>query len=312
MRNHEFPLLGGIAAGIRWLEELVSLVSGPLLTVGLGIALVDLLTGGRLLSGLPELLFVWAIAQAVGIDAQLVAAWDRCRAAIREKRWLSVFGLVVLGCALGYVGFLSAEAFGFQQAFGLSESDALARLGIDGVTWQLQRAGLAVFLVALSGFTRYHAPPKARKSLEEERAELMREAELEPLRQRVRGMKALGAVSLAKSVLAGRTDIAVVSAGADTSRSDGEDMSRHVQEEAPKFPTAQQTKRERKTAEPVIRMVAPSAPKSARERVYAVLNRDSSVSKAVGAQRARVSPTTFSKYRQEWLQEQRQAEPAAL
>jgi len=208
--SHNLPILGGIAAGIRWVEELVSLVSGPLLTVGLGIALVDLLTGGGLLRGVPELLYAWAVSQAIGIDAQLVAAWDRTRTAIREKRWLAVIGLVILGCALGYVGFLSASAFGFQQAFGLSEADALARLGIDGVTWQLQRAVLAVFLVALSGFTRYHAPPKARKSVEQERAELERELALEPLRVKVRQQQALGIRALAKAAIRGEKEVVEV------------------------------------------------------------------------------------------------------
>jgi hypothetical protein len=204
--NHQMPVLGGIAAGIRWVEELVTLTSGPLLTVGLGIALVDLLTGGGLLRGMPELLYAWAVSQAIGIDAQLVAAWDRTRTAIREKRWLAVIGLVILGCALGYVGFLSAEAFSFQQAFGLTEADALQRLGIDGVTWQLQRAVLAVFLVALSGFTRFHAPPKVKKTLEAERAELERELALEPLRVKVRQQQALGIRALAKAATRGEKE----------------------------------------------------------------------------------------------------------
>jgi len=104
----------------------------------------------------------------------------------------------VLGCALGYVGFLSAEAFGFQQAFGLSEVDALARLGIDAASWQLQRALLAVFLVALSGFTRYHPQ---RKTVADERAALERELELEPLRQQVRATRVTGVATLARTTL---------------------------------------------------------------------------------------------------------------
>jgi hypothetical protein len=103
--------------------------------------------------------------------------------------------------ALGSVGFLSAEAFDLQQAIELSESDALARLGIDAASWQLQRAILAVFLVALSGFTRYHAPPKQKPALEYERADLERELELEPLRQRLRAQKAVGVAALTRQAL---------------------------------------------------------------------------------------------------------------
>jgi hypothetical protein len=49
--------LGWIAAIIRWFEDLVNLLSSPLLTVGLGIALVALLTDGQLLARIPILLY---------------------------------------------------------------------------------------------------------------------------------------------------------------------------------------------------------------------------------------------------------------
>ena len=202
---NDMPVIGGIAAGIRWLEELVSLTSGPVLTVGLGIALIDLLTGGGLLRSQPELLYVWAVSQAIGVDAQLVVSFDRLRQAIRAKQWFSVIGLLVLGVVLGYVGFLSAAAFGYQQAFNLSEPQALQSLGINAVLWQLQRAVLAVVLVALSGFNRYH-PKKSTKTLEQEKSELERELTLEPLRVKVRAQKALGFRSLAKAAIRGEQE----------------------------------------------------------------------------------------------------------
>ena len=34
-------MLAGIAAVIRWFESLILLVAGPLLTIGLGVAVVD-------------------------------------------------------------------------------------------------------------------------------------------------------------------------------------------------------------------------------------------------------------------------------
>jgi hypothetical protein len=107
-------LLSGIAGTIRWLEELVNLVSGPLLTIGLGIALVDLLTDGALLTAAPALLYAWASSQAIGVDAQLVATWDRARIAARERRWWALVGLVVLGLALAYVAWVDAQVFALQ------------------------------------------------------------------------------------------------------------------------------------------------------------------------------------------------------
>ena len=79
----ELPMLAGIAGIIRWVEELANLLSGPLLTLGLGITLIDLLTDGSLLARLPLLVYAWAISQAVGVDAQLVATWDRAGGAAR-------------------------------------------------------------------------------------------------------------------------------------------------------------------------------------------------------------------------------------
>jgi hypothetical protein len=202
-QHHELPMLGAIAGVIRWVEELVSLIAGPVLTIGLAIALIDLLTDGGLLRSQPDLLYAYAVSQAVGIDAQLVSSWDRVKLAIGRRAWGQMIGWTLLGLALGYIGFLSAQAFGFSQAFGLSEPDALARLGIDGASWQLQRALLAVFLVALSGFTRYHAPPKAKQTLEDERAQLARELELEPLRQRLRAQRTPGVATLARQAIGG-------------------------------------------------------------------------------------------------------------
>jgi hypothetical protein len=73
-RTRELPFLGGISGLLRWLEELANTVAGPLLTAGLAIALIDLLTDGALLTTQPWLLYAWAISQAVGVDAQLVAS----------------------------------------------------------------------------------------------------------------------------------------------------------------------------------------------------------------------------------------------
>jgi hypothetical protein len=204
--QQHIPGLGAVAGVIRWCESLVMLLSGPLLTVGLAIALIDLLTGGDLLRAVPGLLFAWGVCQAVGIDAQLVATWDHVRQAMRAGRWVAVAGLVVLGCVLGYVGFLSAEAFGFQHAFGVTEAEALARLGIDATTWQLERAALAVFLVALSGFTRYHPPaPDVAASAESERAKLEAALALEPLRQQLRERRVAGARGVAAAALGKET-----------------------------------------------------------------------------------------------------------
>jgi hypothetical protein len=201
--TNEMPVLGGIAATLRWFEELLALLSGPLLVIALGISITDLLTDGQLLAHQPLLLYAWAISQAVGVDTGLIGAWDKARAALRERRYWALTGLVLLGTALAYVGWIAAQVFAVQQSQGVSTAVALSQLGLDDTSWLIQRSLLSVFLVCLSGWSRYH-PKKA--TLEDEKAALRREADLLPLRQQVRRQKALGVVSLAKTVLTGKAD----------------------------------------------------------------------------------------------------------
>jgi hypothetical protein len=202
MKHHELPMLAGIAGLLRWIEELVNLISGPLLTVGLGIALVDLLTDGHLLTALPLLLYTWAITQAVGVDAQLVAAWDRARIALRERRYWALVGLVMLGGVLAYVAWVAAQVFALQESEGLTTAAALSRLGMDSSVWLVQRTALSVFLVCLAGWTRYHPPaPDVGADTQVERARLEASLELEPLRQRLRAQQAHGVRSVVAAAI---------------------------------------------------------------------------------------------------------------
>src|SRR5215469_10773929 len=114
--EHELPVLGGISAFLRWLEELVVLVSGPMLTAGLGIGLVSLLSDGALLVSAPWMLYAWAISQTVGVDGQLVGAWYRVSVAIARRRWGAAFAFVTLGALLAYVAYVAALVFATQQA----------------------------------------------------------------------------------------------------------------------------------------------------------------------------------------------------
>jgi hypothetical protein len=201
MTNHELPMLAGIAAIFRWLEELAVIVSGPILTAGLAIALIDLLTDGALLARAPMLLYAWAVSQAIGVDAQLVGSAAKARAAIRARRPWAVAGYLTLVALLAYVAYVAALVFATQEADGISTAQALARLGMDGTSWLIQRSAIAVGLVILSGFLRYVAP--AETTIAGERDRLQRELELEPLRAQVRLRKALGWRDLGRIITQG-------------------------------------------------------------------------------------------------------------
>jgi len=201
-QHHDLPILGGIAGILHWLEELAVIASGPLLTVGLGIALTALLTGGAVLTSVPALVYVWAVAQAIGTDALLVGSSFQLAHSLRSRHYFAALGYGVLVACLAYVGYVAALVFATQESQGVTTAQALSQLGFDATSWILQRSALSVALVVLSGLLRYVAPAKVEASLEDERAKLARELELEPLRQQARAMKAIGAAGLARQAIA--------------------------------------------------------------------------------------------------------------
>src|SRR5260370_25984115 len=199
--NRELPLLGGIAACLRWLEELVVLLSGPMLTLGLGIGLVALLSDGALLVSTPGLLYVWAVAQTVGVDGQLVGMWYRVSVALSRKRHGGAVAFGLLGLLLAYVGYVAALVFAYQQAYGLSTVQALAKLGMSSTSWLWQRAAVSGFLVCLAGDLRYRAPRKGTATLEEQKRAIQQQMELAALKQQQRVQQAQGAIGLMRGAV---------------------------------------------------------------------------------------------------------------
>lgn len=192
--ERELPMLAGIGAIVTWFEDLLNILSGPVITAGLVIALVALLTDGDLLVKVPAMLYVWSVSMALGLDAQFVGSAAKMARAARQRKWLAVFGYGVLCAALGYVGYIASNVFATQEAEGITTAQALQHLGMDGSTWILQRSLLAVVLVFLSGYLRYVAPGKNVAASTADEAERLRaEIELEPLRQQLRHQKMRGA-----------------------------------------------------------------------------------------------------------------------
>jgi hypothetical protein len=203
----ELPVLAGIAACLRWLEELVVLLSGPLLMAGLGIGLVALLSDGELLVTAPWLVYAWAISQTVGVDGQLVGAWYRVSVAISRRRLGVALVFIFLGLLLAYVAYVAALVFSTQQAYHLTTAQALARLGMDTTAWLWQRSAVSVLLVCLSGYLRYRAPRKRVQSLYERKQAIHEAMELATLKQRQRAQQAQGAIGILRgAVQAARGD----------------------------------------------------------------------------------------------------------
>src|SRR5260370_1127215 len=168
-------------------------------------------------------------------------------------------------------------------------------MGDSAVLYQYQGAFLAVALVALCALNRYH-PPQV--SLADERAELHRELELTPLKQRPTEMKAVGAVNLTRSVAATAAGKAKV---------------KHAT--PPRYPTGGGSPAtapnsdgpQTNYSKPELLRLQPGARKtavlSARERVFRLLGKNPGLSKREIARLAKVSETTASKWRTAWREE---------
>lgn len=302
MNTHEteLPLLAGIAAFIHWGEELLGILNGPILLLGAGIALVDLLTDGALTVGAPILLFAWACSQALGIDTQLLGCFARARS---SSSWARV-GWLLLGVILGYAAWQAGYVFSVQQSLHISESAALAQLGMPSGVWLGWRAFLAVGLVALSGWTRYRKPAHVALSLDEERARLERELTLEPMRQQLRAQHVGGIRALAQTALQGRSQgdlpapptgpgspaaASPALGGSNPRRSTGSAAANVTRLPAPRAP--------RQTRRAAAQANARSGKRgTAEQRVRAILAQEPGISFDALVTRAEVSRSTASKY----------------
>jgi MFS family permease len=200
-QEHELFMLAGIAGFFHWLEEFLVILSGPFLTFGLGIGLVDLLSDGALFVNAPALLYVWAIAQTVGVDGQMVVTWARVGRAFRRRAWGTVFGFSILGLLLAYVGFVAALVFAYQQAYHLTTARALAKLGFDTVSWLWQRTAVSVGLVCLSGLLRYQKPRPAVVDVEAELQRIENERRIQAAKAQAQGDRLRGLAGVARGVV---------------------------------------------------------------------------------------------------------------
>lgn len=305
--ERELPMLAGIGAFVTWCEELLAILSGPILTFGLAIALVALLTDGALLVRIPALLYVWAASQAVGLDAQFIGSAAKLARAIRQRRGWPIFGYIVLCTALGYVGYVASNVFATQEANGITTAAALARLGMDSTSWIVQRSALAVGLVFLSGLLRYVAPQRdAALSAEEERDRLQRELELEPLRnqlraQQLRGVRgAWGALRGKDSTIEQPLPPPLPASGraAKTTPLDAQEEPPQKPPTGPGTPVSASKRRNRGAKRPGTARIVPLRSGSAEERIRQVVAERPKISVRALTRRAGVSESTASK----WLQ----------
>jgi preprotein translocase subunit YajC len=125
----------------------------PLAMLGFAMGTVDIFTRGGMA---PQSWFAvsWAIIQAITIDGLFFAVWYR----LFGLRWkpgerVAILALTLIGLVLGVVVIVTNTILGFQQAWGISDSQtAMVRLGIDPGTFTLTRAFLVVIVAVMVAF----------------------------------------------------------------------------------------------------------------------------------------------------------------
>lgn len=114
-------LLPRFYAFIQWLgaliilvEELISVLSVPLLSFGVVVSMIDFFQGGAL-SHDATFSYAWAIIQAVSLDAQVAFTWYKARRAREKGKTLALFGFLFIGIMLAFVVWASSSLEGQHQ-----------------------------------------------------------------------------------------------------------------------------------------------------------------------------------------------------
>lgn len=130
----------------------------PLAIIGFVLGTIDIYTRGGIATN-PWFSTGWSIAQALVIDGLFFAVWWRFFGAKWKRKWgrvLANLGLLFIGLFLSFVAILTNMVIGFQQLWGVADSQAaLAQLGVNPVLFTVARSVLMVLVTVLVAFTYY-------------------------------------------------------------------------------------------------------------------------------------------------------------
>jgi hypothetical protein len=161
----QYPGLNWLAWAIGYLEQFLAILSEPLLIACAALAVVDFITGGKLLT-VPVIEYSWAGSLAVAVSACFIVTWRRSIKAFTLNYYGTASGLAVLGFVLGLVDWAAIDVQSLQQTLGISFSSALTQLGLNIVIITHLRSAVAIAMavvVAVSNHTAItaaHAPKR--------------------------------------------------------------------------------------------------------------------------------------------------------
>ncbi len=148
--------LATLSVILRWVEELITALSGFALTVAACIGVIDLASGGQLTADLPGADFLYAGSLAIGISGQLVGMASRMSRSWQQgSRWTALCFYAPLVAMLAWVEWLAGAVYGFERTFREPVTVSLAGLGVSQSQFIDIRSGVAVGLIVLSGMLRY-------------------------------------------------------------------------------------------------------------------------------------------------------------
>ncbi len=161
--NWKIDINGGLRKFNAWFDEFILEVAKPLAILGFTMGTVDIYTRGGLATQ-PLFAVPWSVVQALTIDGLFFAVWWRFFAARWTRQtWLANIGLLIIGLVLSIVATATNMILGFQQLWGVSDSQAaMVDLGINPIYFTVTRATLVVVVTVMVSFTYFKSHPEAR------------------------------------------------------------------------------------------------------------------------------------------------------
>lgn len=111
---HFYNVIQWLEALIVLVEEMISVLSVPLLSFGVVVSMIDFFQGGAL-SHDANFSLAWAVIQAVSLDAQVAFTWHKARRASAKGKTFAFFGFLFIGVMLAFVVWASSSLEGQHQ-----------------------------------------------------------------------------------------------------------------------------------------------------------------------------------------------------
>lgn len=198
--DDRIPGIWRIAVALTWLENLIVVISAPLMTFVAILSVADAFMGGHFLDEVPHLNLLYAIALGIGIEGQFSGMVYTARKNEVNGQlgvWFYRFVAFILFC----VGVTTGAVVGYMQVFNVPLPTALLALNIQPLWWNWGRTVVMFGLIALSAHTRY--VKKVRLSVEDELAEIDRKARIAAAKTAAAKANVKGFAGVARGAFAG-------------------------------------------------------------------------------------------------------------